>query len=110
MSNMVLKATCPSILAEPLGPTSDAAPRALRGRDPSDEMDPYRNLLRCKVKMGGMEANLEVLVALPTFPHFSHLYPESNDSMLVNRSNASETAARGVWTLLGLVDLELDPR
>lgn len=109
MSKIVLKATWPSILAEPLGPTSKVLPRAFLGR-PSDVMDPYLNLLRCNVKMGGMEANLDVLEAFPTLPHFSHLYPESRVSLLVNLSRASEIAARGVYTLLGEVDLELDPR
>ena len=41
-----------------------------------------------------MEANLDILVALPTFPHFSHLYPESRRSWEMNLSRAWVTSAR----------------
>ena len=55
--------------------------------------------------MGGIDASFDVLVALPSFPHFSHLYPESRCSLLMNRSRAWVTSASGK---LDVGDVERD--
>mmetsp|Transcript_31987 Transcript_31987/g.47773 ORF Transcript_31987/g.47773 Transcript_31987/m.47773 type:complete len:127 (-) Transcript_31987:1206-1586(-) len=52
-----------------------------------------------------MEANLDVFVALPTFPHFSHLYPESRRSWDMNLSRAWVTSAKAKFEV-GDVDRE----
>jgi hypothetical protein len=54
-----------------------------------------------------MEASLEVLVAFPSLPHLSHLYPESRCSLLMNLSSAWVTSARGMF-VVGDVDRDAD--
>jgi hypothetical protein len=44
------------------------------------------------VRMGGMALSLDCLVARPTFPHDSHLYPESKYSVATNFCRAVGTS------------------